>query len=128
METKKVRLNAEAKYSDLAEYRFSLEFYVFKERRVYIAYCPSLDISTSGKDFDDAVANFRVRFRIHVDWCVEHGTLLEDLIAHGWTKKKTTISPPSFDYLIQNKDVKKLLGGRKAYGKVVIPEKIALPA
>ncbi|MCD8210054.1 MAG: hypothetical protein LUC37_00765 [Prevotella sp.] len=125
MNSKEARFEAEAKCLDLLRYRFSLDFYVFKERHVYIAYCPSLDISTSGKDFIDAVANFRERFRIHIDWCIQHGTLVDDLMEHGWKLKKSTITPPSFDYLLKNNEgMKKLLSGRRAYGKLVMSEKL----
>ncbi len=67
----KLKISAEAKYPDIAEYRFSLDLYVFEEGdNLFIAYCPSLDLTTSGKDFNDAVANFYECLGTHVDWCV----------------------------------------------------------
>ncbi len=123
MDSKEARFEAEAKSLDLLKYRFSLDLYVFKERHVYIAYCPSLNISTYGKNFIDAAANFRERFRIHLDWCIQHGTLVDDLMEHGWKLKKSTITPPSFDYLLKNNEgMKKLLSGHKAYGKLRVSE------
>ena len=86
----KLILKTSAKDNASTEYRFQLEFYVFQEDGVYIAYCPSLDISTSGDTFNEAVGNFHERFQLHVEWCVEHGTLLEDLAAHGWKVKRET--------------------------------------
>ena len=47
------------------EYRFAIEYYIFREGDNLIAYCPSLDISTSGKDYSDAVKNFYERFQIY---------------------------------------------------------------
>ena len=59
------------------EYRFSLEFFVFQENGVQIAYCPSLDISTSGKTFNEAVGNFYEMFQLYIECCVENNTLHE---------------------------------------------------
>ena len=80
-------LKTSAEDNACTEYRFRLEFYVFQEGGVYIAYCPSLDISTSGDTFNEAVGNFYERFQLHVECCVEYGTLLKDLTAHGWKEK-----------------------------------------
>ena len=57
------------------EYRFAIEYHIFREGDNLIAYCPSLDISTSGKDYGDAVKNFYERFQIYVETCLEMGTL-----------------------------------------------------
>ena len=53
------------------EYRFAIEYHIFREGDNLIAYCPSLDISTSGKDYGDAVKNFYERFQIYVETCLE---------------------------------------------------------
>ena len=66
------------------EYRFAIEYYIFREGDNLIAYCPSLDISTSGKDYSDAVKNFYERFQIYIETSLEMGTLLDDLKDHGW--------------------------------------------
>ena len=124
----KLILKTSAKDNASTEYRFQLEFYVFQEDGVYIAYCPSLDISTSGDTFNEAVGNFHERFQLHVEWCVEHGTLLEDLAAHGWKVKKGNIMPPSFSSLMRKTDIKSLITGNKAYEKVVVPARVAMLA
>ena len=66
------------------EYRFCLEFYVFKEYGNYIAYCPALDLSTCAETFNDAVSSFYEALLLHIEYCVENGTLNEDLTAHKW--------------------------------------------
>lgn len=66
------------------EYRFAIEYYIFREDDNLIAYCPSLDISTSSKDYGDTVKNFYERFQIYVETCLEMGTLWDDLKKHGW--------------------------------------------
>ncbi len=125
--TRKVRVKAETKSPDLTEYRFSLDVYIFEEGDNLIAYCPSLDISTSGKDFNDAVANFYECLQLHVESCVEHGTLIQDLLEHGWKMRKTAVSPPSFTSLLKkDEDLRNLLGGKKAYERIVVPAKVSL--
>ena len=55
-----IRLQIDTDMNDKTkeEYRFAIEYYIFREGDNLIAYCPSLDISTSGKDYGDAVKNF----------------------------------------------------------------------
>ena len=88
-----MKTNTKVNFS--TEYRFRLEFYVFQEDDTYIAYCPSLDISTSGDTFNDAVANFYERFQLHIEWCEEHGTLLKDLAEHGWKINNRRLRTPA---------------------------------
>lgn len=85
---RKIILKTSARDESSTEYRFQLAFYVFQENEVYIAYCPALDISTSGRDFNDAVANFYECFQLHIECCVEQGTLYDDLLTYGWTMRE----------------------------------------
>lgn len=119
-------LKTSAKDNADNEYHFQLAFYVFPENELYISYCPSLDISTSGVDFNEAVSNFCERFRLYIDWCVEHGTLYDDLTTHGWKVKEKRIIPPSFSSLIKKPEIRGLLAGNRTYEKVVIPARVAL--
>ena len=64
------------------EYHFSIEFYVFQENSSYIAYCPSLDISTCAESYNEAISAFYEMFQFHIECCIENGTLHEDLLAH----------------------------------------------
>lgn len=66
------------------EYKLSLDIRIFKKRKVYIAYCPSLDIATSAKNKKDLQAAFEECLQSYLDYCIENGTLHDDLIAHGW--------------------------------------------
>ena len=84
-----------------SEYRFSLEFFVFQENGLQIAYCPSLDISTSGTTFNEAVGNFYEMFQLYIECCVENNTLHDDLLAHGWKVQKKQMLPPTFSVLMR---------------------------
>lgn len=75
---RKLRIQA-----NLKEYRFKIEFLVFQEDGTYIAYCPALDISSSGESFNEAVGNFYEMFQLHIECCIENNTLHDDLLAHG---------------------------------------------
>ncbi len=91
MAGKKGKIKAEANDPNLSEYRTSLGVYVFKELENYIAYCPSLDLSTSGKNFNEAVANFHKCFQLYLECNQEDGTLCNDLVALGWKLLSNTI-------------------------------------
>lgn len=114
--------------SNQEEYRIAIDYYIFREDENYIAYCPSLDISTSGKDYVDAIKNFYERFQIYIDTCVEMGTLWEDLQEHGWKISGKTLTPPSFSRLVRKPEVAKLLGGHIGYEKVSSPMRIMAKA
>lgn len=120
----KVILKTSAKDSDSNEYRFSLEFYVFREGGNYIAYCPSLDLSSSGDTFNDAVGNFYECFRLHIECCVDYGTLYDDLLAHGWKMRKKSIVPPPFSSLMRKPEMKRLMDSSLSYERVVTPARI----
>ncbi|MBQ7634677.1 MAG: type II toxin-antitoxin system HicB family antitoxin [Bacteroidaceae bacterium] len=110
-----------------AEYHFQLPFYVFPEDNAYVAYCPSLDIATSGKDYADAVKNFFECFQLHIEWCVENGTLLDDLKDHGWKVRKHSAEPPAFRTLSRKPEYASLIGGDKSYQRIVMPMRINIP-
>lgn len=120
----KVRLQASASDNENREYRFDIEFFVFREKDRYIAYCPSLDISTSGDNFNDAVGNFYEMFQLHIECCVEAGTLYDDLEAHGWKIRKKSVTPPSFRALMKQPEMKSLMEGNIGYEKVVAPVRV----
>ena len=77
-EKKRVRLKANVTDECNREYRFSIEFFVFQQDGAYIAYCPSMDISTSGKTFNEAVGNFHEMFQLHIECCIDNESLIQD--------------------------------------------------
>lgn len=123
---KKFILKTSAKDNAATEYRFQLEFYIFQENEVYIAYCPSLDISTSGDTFNDAVSNFYEMFQLHIECCIESGTLYDDLLAHGWKLKKKTIQPPTLLSMLKKPEMKKLFSSNISFERVVAPARIPM--
>ena len=105
-------------------YRASIEFFVFVENGVYIAYCPSLDLSTSAETYNEAISSFYEMFQLHLQWCWDHDTLLEDLTSHGWQVKKQTLVPPKISMLMRKPEMKKLMDGQIGFEKIVSPVRI----
>lgn len=116
--------NVGAHDKDNVEYKFNVEFYVFMEDGMYISYCPSLDISTSGVTFNEAIGNFYEMLQLHVETCIECNTLKEDLLAHGWSVSDDTLLPPAFMTLMEKPDMKKLMQGGIGFEKIVTPARI----
>jgi predicted RNase H-like HicB family nuclease len=106
------------------EYKFNIEFYVFTENGEYISYCPSLDLSTSGATFNDAVSNFHEMFQLYLECCIENNTLHDDLLSHGWVLQKQTIKPPTFMTLLKKPEMQRLIEGNIGYEKIVTPARI----
>lgn len=122
--TIKAVLTTDANVGNDREYHLSITFFVFQEEGKYIAYCPSLDLSSSGDTFNTALGNFYEMLQLHLECCVEYGTLRDDLLSHGWTIKGNDINPPTFRKLIAKPEMKKLLEGNVSFEKIVTPARI----
>ena len=64
----------------------SVSVYVFKEDDVFIAYCPSLDISGYNTTEEEARHDFEYALNEYVKFQMEHDTLNKDLERHGKAK------------------------------------------
>ena len=122
----RVKLTAEASDNFGKEYRFSIEFVIFRENDLFIAYCPSLDLSSSGESFNDAISNFYEMFQLYIESCVENKTLFADLAAHGWKMQKKTILPPKFSSLAKKPEMKRILNGTTGFEKVVVAARVPM--
>lgn len=110
--------------------RFDVDVYVFryKEEERLTAYCPSLDLATTGDDFQDALKNFYECLQLHVECCTEMGTLEEDLKAHGWKLSAKKIVPPTFRTQLRNKQLSDLLHSHTNYERISAPVRISAMA
>ena len=68
----------------------------FKEDDKIIAFCPSLDLTTCGKNESEAEKNFKECLKIYLEETIKHGTLEKDLFKHGWKPQpgKLSFIPP----------------------------------
>lgn len=108
------------------EYRFNIDLYVFQSDGEYVAYCPSLDITETGETYSQCLCSFYEKFQIYVEWCVEHGTLLDDLRKHGWKILKTELKPPSYKIQMGTAEMKRLFDNNVNFERIVSPMRIAL--
>lgn len=107
-------------------YRFNIEFYVFTENGQYIAYCPALDLSTSGASFNEAVSAFYECFQLYVESCADSDTLISDLRAHGWKLTRKYLQAPGFSTLMKKAEMKKLFNSGIGFEKIVAPTQITI--
>jgi hypothetical protein len=123
MDSKQIEYKAgfetSAKLGSQEEYRFRIDFYLFLEDDIYIAYCPALDLSSSGETHTEAVSNFYEAFQLYVETCIEAGTFIQDLKQLGWEIKNATITPPKFKFLMKKPEFSSLIESHTDYERIV---------
>lgn len=70
----------------MMRYHVAVPVNVFKEGGQFVAHCPVLDFSTSGRTFDQAQERFQEALQMFIEDLVEQGALDEVLQSHGWHK------------------------------------------
>lgn len=79
----------------MTKFNAQLPVSVFKEGKYFVAYTPVLDLSTSGKTYEQVMRRFNDVVEIFFDELVKKGTIDEVLLNMGWQKIKKHRSPPS---------------------------------
>ncbi len=59
---------------------------IFQEGKAYVAHCPELDVSSCGKDVDEARRNLKTAVRLFVEEAEKLGTLDEILKEAGYQR------------------------------------------
>ncbi len=59
---------------------------IFQEGKAYVAYCPELDVSSCGKDIDEARRNLRIAVRLFIEEAEKLGTLDDILGEAGYQR------------------------------------------
>ncbi|MBY0347529.1 MAG: hypothetical protein K2W79_04650 [Hydrotalea flava] len=62
-----------------------LNVLVLQQGDYYVAYCPSLNLSSYGDTIDDAKVGFDEVMEAYLEECKENDTLHDDLVKNGWT-------------------------------------------
>ncbi|MBI2426423.1 MAG: type II toxin-antitoxin system HicB family antitoxin [Candidatus Kerfeldbacteria bacterium] len=75
-------------------HEMKLHVMILKEGKRFVAYAPSLDLSTSGKTFEEAKKRFGEIVDIFVEEIVESGTVDQVLDELGWERIKNEWRPP----------------------------------
>lgn len=75
-----------------------LNVLVFQEGDYYVAYCPSLNLSSYGDSIDDAKAGFDEVMEAYLEDSKANNSLQEDLLKNGWTldiQNHKKVEPPT---------------------------------
>jgi predicted RNase H-like HicB family nuclease len=64
--------------------QIEFDIIVFREGESYVAYCPELDVSSCGRDIDQARANLKIAVRLFVEETAKMGTLDQVLQEAGY--------------------------------------------
>lgn len=59
---------------------------IFQEGKAYVSHCPELDVSSCGKDVDDARKNLKTAVRLFVEEAEKLGTLDDILKEAGYQR------------------------------------------
>ena len=101
-----------------------LAIFLFKEDDNYIAYSPALDLSGYGKTEEEARDSFNIVLKEYFDYCINEGTLYQDLKSHGWNIKQHTVETPKISMLIlKNAELSNILD-KKDFKKYHEPIKV----
>ena len=76
----------------LLEFKFPVS--ILREGKKYVAYTPALDLSTSGKNYEEVKRRFSEIVNIFFEELLKKGTLEEVLRDLGWTRLQTKWVPP----------------------------------
>ena len=79
----------------------SVSVYVFKEGDVFVAYCPSLDLSGYDRTEEAARNDFEYHLQEYVKFQIQHETLDKDLVRHGWEVKQRKAKGPEIGTLLR---------------------------
>jgi predicted RNase H-like HicB family nuclease len=74
--------------------RYGVQVSFLREGSQFVAYCPALDLGTSGDTFEQARENFRDASRIFIEDLIADGTVEEVLSSLGWELKENEWCPP----------------------------------
>lgn len=66
---------------------------LYEQGDYIMAYCPALDLSSYAKTEKEAVASFSEALDIFLEYCNEHGTLEQNLVACGWKLRHGYLQP-----------------------------------
>ena len=82
------------KHRPLQQVALSLPVLLLKEKKVFIAYTPALDLSASGSTAQKAKKNFDTVVRLFLEELAEAGTTEQVFRDMGWSKFERQWQPP----------------------------------
>ncbi|MBU4370003.1 hypothetical protein KKG58_04590 [Patescibacteria group bacterium] len=76
------------------KFKVNLPVSIFREGKSFVAYTPVLDLSTSGKTYNEVRKRFSEIVKIFFNETAMNGDLNTVLLDLGWKKIKTEWTPP----------------------------------
>jgi len=73
---------------------FKLPVSILREGKKYVAHTPALDLSTSGKNYEEVKKRFSEIVNIFFEELIRKGTLEEVLRDSGWRRIQAKWNPP----------------------------------
>jgi hypothetical protein len=78
-----------------------LSVLVFQQEEYFLAYCPSIQLSSYGDSIEDAKEGFDDVMREYLEQSEKNGSLHRDLLSHGWianiANDKNMTPPPMIE-------------------------------
>lgn len=74
--------------------KVDLDVIIFREGKQYVAYCPTLDLSSCGATSKQAVKRFHEATELFFEGMEEMGTTGKVLRSLGWKKARRSWTPP----------------------------------
>jgi len=66
---------------------------LYQQGDFVVAYCPALDLSSYAKTEKEAKTSFNEALEIFMEYCLEHDTLEQNLVACGWKLRQGYTQP-----------------------------------
>lgn len=85
--------------------KMDLPVMLFKEKKVFIAYIPVLDISGYGNTETESLSSLHIVLEEYIDYTIKKNTLVADLKGLGWKiskRSKPFIAPELTDLISSN--------------------------
>ena len=79
----------------------SLSVYLFKDNDVFVAYCPSLDLSGYDSTEEAARKDFEYHLQEYIKFQIQHNMLHKDLTRHGWQVMQRKAKGPEIGSLLR---------------------------
>ncbi len=76
----------------MLEFKFPVS--ILREGKKYVAHTPSLDLSTSGKNYEEVKKRFNEIVNVFFEELIKKGTLEEALRDLGWRRVQAKWNPP----------------------------------
>lgn len=96
----------------------SVSVYVFRENDVYIAYCPSLDLSGYDTTEDAARKDFEYMLDDYMRHQMQNNTLHKDLERHGWKVGVRKAKEPEVEDMLRRRSQLRNLFAQPEYQKI----------